>query len=80
MKSRFPVPILQCLQIKPLAVQMANGQPAPPRYRVVMSDLRNYIQCMLATQITHVVTEGKIARGNLVRIKEYQPNNVKGKK
>jgi replication factor A1 len=48
--KRFPVPILQCLQIKPLAAQPAAGAAAVERYRVVLSDLRNYVQCMLATR------------------------------
>lgn len=36
-------PILQCVQIKPMASQHGNE-----RYRVVMNDSRNYIQGMLA--------------------------------
>ncbi|KAI1662661.1 replication factor-a protein [Daldinia decipiens] len=74
----FPVPILQCLQIKPLAPQQGPaGQPE--RYRVVLSDIRNYVQCMLATQANHVIHNGSLVRGALVRIKSYQANAVKGK-
>ncbi|KAI5858167.1 replication factor-a protein [Durotheca rogersii] len=72
----FPVPVLQCLQIKPLAAQ---GDMQPDRYRVVLSDIRNYIQCMLATQANHVIHDGSIARGCIVRVKSYQGNSVKGK-
>ncbi|XXH03541.1 hypothetical protein Hte_009946 [Hypoxylon texense] len=76
--QRFPVPILQCLQIKPLAAQQgATGQPE--RYRVVLSDIHNYVQCMLATQANHVIHDGSLVRGSLVRIKSYQANMVKGK-
>ncbi|KAL7622995.1 Replication factor A protein 1 [Parahypoxylon ruwenzoriense] len=74
--QRFPVPVLQCLQIKPLAAQ--PDQQAD-RYRVVLSDLRNYVQCMLATQANHVIHNGSLARGCIVRIKSYQANSVKGK-
>ncbi|KAI1466008.1 replication factor-a protein [Daldinia caldariorum] len=74
----FPVPVLQCLQIKPLAPQQgAAGQPE--RYRVVLSDIRNYVQCMLATQANHVIHDGSLVRGALVRVKSYQANSVKGK-
>lgn len=78
--QRFPVPILQCLQIKPLAAQPAPGGGAQPdRYRVVLSDLRNYVQCMLATQANHVIHDNSLVRGCIVRIKSYQANSVKGK-
>ncbi|KAI0452082.1 replication factor-A protein [Xylaria acuta] len=78
--QRFPVPVLQCLQIKPLTAQPAPGAPAPQeRYRVVLSDIRNYVQCMLATQANHVIHDDQLVRGCIVRIKSYQANAVKGK-
>ncbi|KAI1200799.1 replication factor-A protein [Nemania serpens] len=77
---RFPVPVLQCLQIKPLAAQQAPGAPAQQeRYRVVLSDIRNYVQCMLATQANHVIHDNQLVRGCVVRVKSYQANSVKGK-
>ena len=39
-------PILQCVQVKPLVGQ----QGAPERYRVVFSDINNFVQSMLATR------------------------------
>ncbi|KAI1126763.1 replication factor-A protein [Nemania abortiva] len=76
----FPVPVLQCLQIKPLAAQPAPGAPAQQeRYRVVLSDIRNYVQCMLATQANHVIHDNLLVRGCIVRVKSYQANAVKGK-
>ncbi|KAI1081180.1 replication factor-A protein [Whalleya microplaca] len=77
--KRFPVPVLQCLQIKPLAAQQGPGGQQPERYRVVLSDLRNYVQCMLATQANHVIHENLLVRGCIVRVKSYQANSVKGK-
>jgi replication factor A1 len=77
-KTRFPVPVLQCLQIKPLPAQA--GTAGGDRYRIVLSDVHNYVQCMLATQANHVVHDGLLQRGSIVRIKGYQANNVKGKK
>ncbi|KAI9848447.1 MAG: Replication factor A protein 1 [Sclerophora amabilis] len=40
-------PVVQCVQIKPLASQQQGG---PERFRVVFSDIRNYVQSMLATR------------------------------
>ncbi|OLN85970.1 Replication factor A protein 1 [Colletotrichum chlorophyti] len=74
--TRFPVPILQCLQIKPLAAQAGGGAE---RYRIVLSDVHNYVQCMLATQVNHVVRDETLVRNCIVRITQYQANNVKGK-
>ncbi|KAK1995464.1 replication factor-a protein 1 [Colletotrichum falcatum] len=74
--AKFPVPILQCLQIKPLAAQAGGGAE---RYRIVLSDVNNYVQCMLATQVNHVVHENKLVRNCIVRITQYQANSVKGK-
>ncbi|KAF3005553.1 Replication factor A protein 1 [Neopestalotiopsis sp. 37M] len=76
--QRFPVPVLQCLQIKPLAAGPAGGNSAE-RYRVVLSDVSNYVQCMLATQANHVIHDNSLVRGCIVRIKSYQANSVKGK-
>lgn len=70
------VPILQCLQIKPMAAQNGAGE----RYRIVLSDYYNYCQCMLATQANHVIHDGKLVRGCIVRIKQGNPTSVKGKK
>lgn len=73
---QFQVPIMQCLQVKPMAAQSGAGE----RYRIVLSDITNYCQCMLATQANHVVHDGKLVRGCLVRIKSSNPSAVKGKK
>lgn len=35
---------------------------------------------MLATQANHVIHDGLLQRGCIVRIKSYQANEVKGKK
>ncbi|KAI1344757.1 replication factor-A protein [Xylariaceae sp. FL0016] len=78
-KNTFPVPVLQCLQIKPLAAQQTPGGAQPERYRVVLSDIHNYVQCMLATQANHVIHDNSLVRGCIVRVKSYQANAVKGK-
>lgn len=71
----FPVPVMQCLQVK----QMAPSAQSGDRYRLVMSDGQHYVQSMLATQANHVVHDGKLVRGCLARVKQYTPNNLKGK-
>ena len=78
-KEQFPVPIFQCLQVKPLGNQQPGGTGGE-RYRVVLSDMDQYVQTMLATQASHVVHDGKLVRGCIVRVKSYQANSVKGKK
>ncbi|KAI9725528.1 MAG: Replication factor A protein 1 [Chrysothrix sp. TS-e1954] len=68
-------PVLQCLQIKQLASASSNVE----RYRTVFSDVNNFIQSMLATQINHLVPTETLQKGAFVRIKQYQTNEVKGK-
>lgn len=65
----------QCVQIKPLP-QSGGGE----RFRIVLSDIKNFVQSMLATQANHVVHEGKLKKGSFVRLKSYQSNAVKGKR
>ncbi|KAL4801387.1 hypothetical protein BDV18DRAFT_149273 [Aspergillus unguis] len=75
-KPQIPEPIVQCVQVKPLPPQ-ANNQE---RYRVVFSDISNYVQTMLAIQANHFVTDGLLRKGCFVRLKQFQANSVKGKK
>ena len=69
-------PIVQCVQIKPIAAQPG----APERFRVVFSDMVNYVQTMLATGANHHVADGTLRKGCFVRLKQYQANAVKGKR
>jgi hypothetical protein len=69
-------PVFQCVQLKP----MGSGAGGVERYRLVWSDIRNYIQSMLATQLNHIVNEGKLKRGVFVRLKQFQQQEVKGKR
>ncbi|CZT45273.1 probable single-stranded DNA-binding protein 68k chain [Rhynchosporium secalis] len=77
LESQFPVPVCQCVQIKTLP---STGDGAPERYRLVLSDMDNFVQSMLATQANHVVHEGRLKKGSIVRLKQYQANAVKGKR
>lgn len=69
---------MQCLHIKTLENKV--GDDAAQRYRIVLSDVRNYVQCMLATQANHVMHDGLLTRGSIVRVKKYQAQVLKGKK
>lgn len=75
-KPQFNEPIVQCVQVKPLPPQTNNQE----RYRVVFSDVSNYVQTMLAIQANHFVTDGLLRKGCFVKLKQFQANSVKGKK
>ncbi|KAK7552389.1 replication factor A 1, rfa1 [Phyllosticta citricarpa] len=68
-------PILQCVQIK--AMDSKNGEE---RYRVVLSDMDNFIQSMLAQQINSVVTSGALKKGSIIRLKHFNPQVIKDRK
>jgi replication factor A1 len=74
--GRVQQPLVQCVQVKPIAAQAG----APERFRVVFSDIQNYVQTMLATAANSHVTEGGLHRGCFARLKAYQANAIKGKK
>lgn len=59
---------------------MAQQPGGGDRYRIVLSDIDNYVQCMLATQANHVVHDGKLVKNCILRLKSAQSNSVKGKK
>ncbi|OJJ57799.1 hypothetical protein ASPSYDRAFT_45728 [Aspergillus sydowii CBS 593.65] len=75
-KTQINEPIVQCVQVKPLPPQTNNQE----RYRVVFSDISNYVQTMLAIQANHFVTDGLLRKGCFVKLKQFQANSVKGKK
>lgn len=57
-----------------------NDAAPVQRYRVVISDIRNFIQTMIATSINEIVTSGKLRKGSIVRLLKYSPQQVKDKK
>ncbi|KAF1834864.1 replication protein-like protein A 70 kDa DNA-binding subunit [Decorospora gaudefroyi] len=71
-------PILQCVQIK--TMEPKAGEPnAVQRFRVVLSDIRNFIQTMIATAANEIVTSGQLKKGSIVRLLKYNPQRVKDK-
>ncbi|QSZ32520.1 hypothetical protein DSL72_002098 [Monilinia vaccinii-corymbosi] len=73
----FPVPVCQVVQVKPMG---AGGEGQAERFRLVVSDIQNFVQCMLATQANHAIHDGKLTKGCFIRLKNYQANEVKGKR
>jgi len=73
--KRHPFPVFQCLHIKPLT----QTQQGTERYRIVLSDINSYCQCMLASQAASVMKDNTLQRGCIVRVRGYQANHVKGK-
>jgi replication factor A1 len=74
--GRIQQPLVQCVQIKPIV----SPPGTPERFRVVFSDIQNYVQTMLAIGANTMVTEGRLRKGCFVRLKSYQANAVKGKR
>jgi len=74
--NRVQQPVMQCLQIKPIAPQ-PGGQE---RHRVIFGDTKNYIQTMLAVDQNHLVEEKILRRGVLVQLMGYTANNYKAKR
>ncbi|KAK8183602.1 hypothetical protein HDK77DRAFT_475024 [Phyllosticta capitalensis] len=68
-------PILQCVQIK--AMDSKNGEE---RYRVVLSDMDNFIQSMLAQQINSIIASGSLKKGSVIRLKQFNPQVIKDRK
>lgn len=73
----------------------AGEQNPVQRFRVVLSDIRNFIQTMVATSrsqphhaelnqlslaANEIVTSGQLKKGSIVRLLKYNPQRVKDKK
>ncbi|KAF2859492.1 replication factor-A protein [Piedraia hortae CBS 480.64] len=58
---------------------MANSQPGNERFRVVLNDSTNFIQSMLAQQLSPIAVAGDLKRGTIIRLMEYTVNQIKDK-
>ncbi|KAK7183340.1 hypothetical protein DPSP01_000538 [Paraphaeosphaeria sporulosa] len=72
-------PVLQCVQIKTMDPKGGEGGNVQ-RFRVVLSDIRNFIQTMIATSANDIVLSGKLKKGSIVRLLKFNPQQVKEKK
>ncbi|GME41273.1 Nucleic acid binding OB-fold tRNA/helicase-type [Neofusicoccum parvum] len=66
---------LQCVQIKHM-----DNKSGEERYRIVLSDMDNFIQSMLAQQMNHVITSGQLKKGSIIRLKSFNPQVIKERK
>eukprot|EP00934_Nitzschia_sp_Nitz4_P006910 Nitzschia sp. Nitz4//scaffold36_size144017//30182//32050//NITZ4_003070-RA/size144017-processed-gene-0.222-mRNA-1//1//CDS//3329549408//6900//frame0 len=68
-------PTLQILSIKNIGPQNQSGAD---RYRVVLSDSQQFIQGMLASQVTHLV-DGQLQELAVVKITDFMCNHIQGR-
>ncbi|KAF3906323.1 hypothetical protein ABW20_dc0103489 [Dactylellina cionopaga] len=74
-KEAWKDPVLQVLLVKKIEAQGST----PQRYRIVLSDGLHFTQGMVATQINHVMAEGNIDKGSIVKLPEFGTGKVKEK-
>ncbi|KAL1899685.1 Replication factor A protein 1 [Ceratocystis pirilliformis] len=74
----FGEPVVQCLQVRPM--NKDGGAGGNDRYRLVLSDSVNYVQCVMGVQMSHIVREGKLQPNSLLRLKTYNPSGVGNKR
>jgi replication factor A1 len=70
----FPNPIMQCMVIK--ASPTAQGMT---RYRLSLSDGQHLLTALLAAQTHDLITEEKLTRGCIVRLKQYTRQGSNGR-
>ena len=86
---------MQCVQIKTMEPKAGDSNTVQ-RFRVVLSDIRNFIQTMIATSTytylrsfnfaklstaaNDIVTSGRLKKGSIVRLLKFNPQQVKDKK
>ena len=75
--GRAEQPTVQCVLVK--LMQQSNGEQSE-RYRIVLSDTKNYVQSMLASQLNDEIHQDRLKKGMIVQLLSYQANNVRGKR
>ncbi|GMN40754.1 hypothetical protein TIFTF001_009974 [Ficus carica] len=60
-------PVVQVIDVK----RVTQGQPERERFRVRLSDGSLQQQGMLGFQLNHLVTEGKLQNGSIIRLNEF---------
>lgn len=72
-KTNLTKPFLQILQIQPM-----QNFPSS-RFKLVLSDGKNYMQTVLTPRLNSLVTSKKIQNNSLVKLLEYNVLNIKDK-
>lgn len=77
------------LQASSPTVQFLSFKQVPPtagssatvdRYRVIVSDGEHFLQAMLATQLNHLIEEGKVGKHSIAVIEKFTCNLVQDKR
>lgn len=74
-RAKYPTFIAQVLQIK----ELSSTPTGPKRFRLVISDGDNFVQCMLSSQHNELVYSNQITKGQIIRVRDYTPSNMKDK-
>ena len=68
----------QILSLKKVAgAREGNG---PDRYRLIISDGEQYVQSMLATQLSHMVEDRQLQKNTIIQADKVTCNLVKGRR
>lgn len=70
-------PILQVVDLKQI---VSNKPNEGPRYRLSVSDGSHFLQAMIATQLTSLVTDGSLQLNAVIRMIDYILQDVKDKR
>jgi replication factor A1 len=74
-------PTVQILTLKKFSGREGQSNPnAPDRYRLILSDGKNFAQAMLATQLSHLVDENQLKKGCIITLDKVTCNALQGKK
>lgn len=74
-------PVVQVLGVKKIKVNENAVTPQNDRYRIVASDGDFFLpSVMLATQINHLINDGKIDKNTVMTLNKFVINNVKDRK
>lgn len=66
---------LQICTIKPYGVDESTGSC---RFKVAMSDSRNFVQCMVVAPLAQIVENEVLKVGDILRLTSYQLNSARG--
>jgi Replication factor-A protein 1, N-terminal domain len=75
----FHVPGCQLAQMKRLNTDDAPWVCQAECYRLGLSDIHHFAQCLLVASQNHLVHEGKLKIGSILRLRVYHVESIRGK-
>ncbi|PXF44836.1 Replication protein A 70 kDa DNA-binding subunit [Gracilariopsis chorda] len=72
-------PLLQVVDMKLISPANPASTTNAPRYRFGLSDGVHFMQAITASQLTTLITEGRLKSLSLIRLKEFICNNINNK-